>query len=96
MKYIFDVVVIVFRRHEIQNVPGANFEFVRTIPGAVFSLFILSLQTPIYDSDENKTNANLHVRNTIGNEALAAPMYEKNPNHLYPQVQIVTNSMANI
>ena len=40
-----------------------------------------------------KTNGNLRVQNAIGNETLAAPMYEENPNHLYPQVHILNNSM---
>ena len=31
------------------------------------------------------------MQNAIGNETLAAPMYEENPNQLYPQVHIVNN-----
>ena len=47
----------------------------------------------MYDSDENKTNGNLRVQNTLGNETLGASMYEENPNQLYPQVHIVNNPM---
>ena len=33
------------------------------------------------------------MQNAMGKETLAAPMYEHNPNHLYPQVHIVSNQM---
>ena len=59
--------------------------------GATFQLFILSLQTPMYHTDENKSNDNLHVQNISGMETLAAPMYEENPNELYPLVNFVNN-----
>ena len=61
--------------------------------GANFNLFVLSLQTPTYETDENKNNANLRMLNAIGNETLAALMYEENLNQLHPKVRIVNNSM---
>ena len=67
------------------------FGFVRTMLGAIFHLFVLSLQTPMYETDENKNNGNLRVQNVTGNETLAAPMYEENPTSLYPHVLIVNN-----
>ena len=45
----------------------------------------------MYDVDENKSNGNLRMQNARGNETLAAPMYEENPNQLYLQVYIVNN-----
>ena len=47
----------------------------------------------MYDSDENKTNGNLRVQDTIGNETLVAPKYKENSNHFYPQVHIKNNPM---
>ena len=59
--------------------------------GATFHLFVLSLQTPMYETDENKNNGNLGMQNITSNETLAAPMYEENPTSLYPHVHIVNN-----
>ena len=61
------------------------------MPGATFHFFVLSLQTPIYEADENKNNGNLCIENVTGNETLAAPMYEENTTSLYPHVLIVNN-----
>ena len=47
---------IVLPRPKTQKVSGAAFGFVKTMLGGTFRLFILSLHTPVYDSDENKTN----------------------------------------
>ena len=91
VKFIFDVVVIVLRGLEIREVSGAIFGFVRTMLCASFHLFVLSVQTPMYKTDESKKNGNLRMQNITGNETLAAPMYEKNPTSLYPQVHIVNN-----
>ena len=33
------------------------------------------------------------MQNAIGNETLAAPMYDENPNQFYPQVHVVNNPM---
>ena len=41
---------------------------------AFFHLFILSLQTSMHDSDDNKTNVDLRVQNANGKETLAASM----------------------
>ena len=54
VKFIIDVVVIVLRGLEIRKVSGATFGFVKTMVGATFHLFVLSLQTPMYETDENK------------------------------------------
>ena len=59
--------------------------------GETFHLFVLSLQTPMCATDANKKIGNLCMQNVIGNENLAAPMYEENPTSLYTQVQIVKN-----
>ena len=91
VKFLIDVVVIVLRGLEIRKVSGATFGFVRTMLGATFHLFVLSLQTPMYETDENKNNGNNRMQNVIGNETLAAPMYEQNPTSLYPHVHIVNN-----
>ena len=90
VKFIIDIVVIVLRGLEIRKVSGALFGFVRTMLRATFHLFVLSLQTPMYETDENK-NVNRRMQNVTGNETLAAPMYEENPTSLYPQVHIVNN-----
>ena len=58
---------------------------------ATFLLFVLSLQTSMYENDENKNNGNLRMRNITGNEPLAVPMYEGNPTSLYPHVHFVNN-----
>ena len=89
-----DVVVIVLRGLEIRKVSGATFGFVRTMLGAIFHLFALPLQTPMYETDENKNNANLRMQKVTGNETLAAPMYEENPTALYPRVHIVNNPIS--
>ena len=81
VKFLIDVVVFVLRGLEVF---GATFGFVTTILGASFHLFFLSLQTPIYDTDENNNSGNPSLQNAIGNEPLAAPMFEENPNSFYP------------
>ena len=91
VKFLIDVVVIVLRGLEIRKVSGATFGFVRTMLGATYHLFVLSLQTPMYETDENKNNGNLRMQNITGNETLAAPMYEENPTSLYPHVHVVNN-----
>ena len=78
---------------KFSNVSGATSGFVRTLLGAIFQLFIVSLQTLIYESTENKNIGNLRVQNAAGNETLAAPMYEENLSELYTQVQFVNNPM---
>ena len=90
-KFLIDVVVIVLCGLEIRKGSGATFGFVRTMLGATFHLFVLSLQTPIYETDENKNIGNNRMKNVTGNETLAAQMYEKNPTSLYPHVHIVNN-----
>ena len=82
--FIVDVVVFVLRELEISLVSGAIFGFARTMLGATFHLFVLSLQTPMYETDEKKNNGNLRMQNITGNETLAAPMFEENPTALYP------------
>ena len=85
---MIDIVVIVFRGLAIRKVSGATFGFVRTMLGATFHLFVLSLQTPMYETDENK---NIRVQNVTGKETLAAPMYKENPTSLYPHGHIKNN-----
>ena len=41
-------------------------------------------------------NIELRVQNTKVSEVLAAPMYEENPNHLFPQVRILSNLNFNL
>ena len=54
VKLKIDVVVIVFRGLEIRKISGATFGSVKTMLGATFHFFFPSLQTPMYESDENK------------------------------------------
>ena len=91
VKFLIDVVVIVLRGLEIRKVSGATFGFVRIMLSATFHLFVLSLQTPMYETDENKKNGNIRMQNVTGNQTLAAPMYEENLTLLYPHVHIVNN-----
>ena len=91
VKFNIDVVVIVLRGLGIRKVSGANFGFVRAMLGATFHLFVLSLQPPMYETDEDKNNGNLRMQNVTGNETLASPMDEENPTSLYPHVHIVNN-----
>ena len=91
VKFIIDVVVIVLPGLEFRKVSGAIFGFVRTMLGATFHLFVLSRQTPLYETDENKNNGKIRMQNVTGNETLAAPMYDENPTSLYPHVHIVNN-----
>ena len=77
--FIIDVVVIVLPGLEFRKVSGATFGFVKTMLGATFHLFVLSLQTPMYETDENKNNGNIRMQNVTGKETLAATMYEENP-----------------
>ena len=91
VKFLIDVVVIVLCGLEIRKVLGATFSFVRTRLRATFHLFVLSLQTLMYETDENKMNGNLGMQNITGNETLAAPMYEEKSTSLYPQVHIVNS-----
>ena len=91
VKFSIDVVVFVLRGLEIRKVSGATFGLVRTMIGATFHLFVLSLQTPKHETDENKNDGMVRMQNVTGYETLAAPMYEENPTSLYPHVHIVNN-----
>ena len=84
VKFNIDFVVIVFRRLETQDVPGANFGYIGTMLGSTFHSLFLSQQTLMYDSDEYKPNGNLSMQNAIGTETLAAPIYKENPNAIVP------------
>ena len=86
-----DVAVFVLRGLEIRKVSGATFAFVKTMVGATFHLFVLSLQTPVYETDGNKNNGNLRMQKVTGNETMAPPLYEENPTSLYPKVHNVNN-----
>ena len=88
---MIDVVVIILRGLAIRTVSGATLGFVRTKLGATFHLFIFYLQTPMYDTDENKKSGNPSSPNAIANEPLAAPLYGENPTSLYAHVHIVNN-----
>ena len=90
VKFIIDVVVGL-RGFEIGKVSDAVFGFVRTMLDATFHLLVLSLRTPMYETDENKIIGILRKRNVTGSETLAAPMYEGNPTPLDPQVHIMNN-----
>ena len=59
--------------------------------GATFHLFVLSLQTPKYETDEKKNIGNLRMQDVTGNEALVAPRYVDNQTSLYPHIHIVNN-----
>ena len=91
--FFIDVVISVLRKLETRKVSGATFGFVRTMLGAAFHLFILSRQTPMYESDEIKNFGNLRMQNERINETLAAPMYEQNQNQLYLHAHSVNNPM---
>ena len=92
VKINIDVVVIVLLRGlENRKFSGAIFGFVRTLLGATFHLFVLSLQTPKYETVENINHGNLRTQNVTGNEILAAPMYKENPISMYPHVHVVNN-----
>ena len=62
--------------------------------GATFHLFVLSLQTPMYENEDNKRISNGSPQNLIGNRPISAPMYEENPTLLYPQVHLMNNPIA--
>ena len=94
VKFVIDVVVIVLRGLEIRKISGATFGFVRTMLGATFHLFVLSLQTPMYENEENKRTSNGPPQNLAGNRPISAPMYEENPTLLYPQVHLMNNPIA--
>ena len=94
VKFVIDVVVIVLRGLEIRKVSGATFGFVRTMSGATFHLFVLSLQTPMYENEENERTSNGPLQNLAGKRPISAPMYEENPTLLYPQVHLMNNSIA--
>ena len=91
--FIIDVVVIVLREIEVRKFSGATFGFIQLskLISATFHLFILSLQSPMYDSIESKTDGNLCMQNAVDSEILAVLMYEENPYQLYPEVRIVNN-----
>ena len=93
VNFNIDVVVFVLRGLYIQKVSGAYMGFVRTVVRATFHLFVLSLQIPMYENDENKNNGKLRVQKAIGYETLASPRYKGIPNQLYPQVHIVNKPM---
>ena len=94
VKFITDAIIIVLRGLEIRNIPGATFGFVRIMLGATIHFFVLSLQTPMYETDENKIIGNLRMQNVTRNETLAAPMYEENPTSFYPHVDILNNPIS--
>ena len=62
--------------------------------GATFHLFVLSLQTSMYENEENKRISNGSPQNLAGNGSIAAQMYEENPTLLYPQVHLINNPIA--
>ena len=92
--FAIDVALIVLRGFEIRKVSGATFGFVRTMLGGTFHLFVLSLQTPMYENEENKRTSNGPPQNLAGNRSISAPMYEENPTLLYPQVHLMNNPIA--
>ena len=94
VKFVIDVVVNVLRGLEIRKVSGATFGFVRNMLGATFHLFVLSLQTSMYENEENKRISNGSPQNLAGNGSIAAQMYEENPTLLYPQVHLINNPIA--
>ena len=90
VKFIIDVVVIVL--HGLENRKfSVILGFVRTMLGATFHLFVLSLQTPMYETHENENNGNLRMQNVTGNETLAVPTYEESPTSFYPHLHIENN-----
>ena len=91
VKFINDVVVIVLRGVDFRKVSGATFCFVRTMLRATFHLFVLSLQTPMYETGEKKNNGIFRMQNVTSYETPAAPMYEDIRTSLYPHVHIVSN-----
>ena len=84
VKFVIDVVVIVLRGLENRKVSDATFGFVRTMLEATFHLFVLSLQTPMYENEENKRTPNGPPQNLAGNRPISAPIYEENSTLLYP------------
>ena len=54
VKFIIDFFVIVLQGLENRKISGATLGFVRTMLGATFHLFVLTLQTPKYETDETK------------------------------------------
>ena len=50
----------------------------------------------MYEFAEYKIIGKLRMQNAKGNEILAAPMYDENPNQMHPQVHIVNNPMPNV
>ena len=62
--------------------------------GATLHLFVLSPQTPMCKSDENQNIGNIRMQNVLGNDTLAASMYNINPTSLYSHVDIVNNPMT--
>ena len=54
VKFNVGVIVIVLRADEIRKISGATFGLVRILLDATFLSLILSLQTPMYETDEKK------------------------------------------
>ena len=96
VEFVIDVVVIILRGLETWKNSGATFGFVRTMldAGRYFHLFVLSLQTPMYENEENERTSNGPPQNLAGNRPISAPMYEENPTDLYPQVHLMNNPIA--
>ena len=90
VQFVNDVVVFVLHGLERRKFSGVTFRFVRTILGVALRLFNLSLQTPMYQNDENKSVVKIRMQIAIGKETLAALMYGENPNRLHPQVPFWT------
>ena len=93
VKLVSDASAIVFLGLEIQEYCGAPCSTVGTMLSATFRLFIFSLQTPMYASEENRRCVKLPLENAIGNELSTTPMYEENPTPLNLQVHIVIHLM---
>ena len=62
--------------------------------GATFHLFVLSLQTPMFENEEDKRTSNGSPQNLAGNRPKSAPMYEENTTLLYPQIDLMNNPIA--
>ena len=73
------VVVIVLRGPETREDSGSTLRLLRTKLGPTYHLFLFLIQTPMYDSEENKNNntANSFLQNAISDETLTAPTFTK-------------------
>ena len=91
--FVIKAVVCILCGLDWRNLSGLTSGLVIAMLGTTFHLFLLSIQAPIYYTEENRNSVNPPSQKTKGSKPLYALIYKENPNHFYPQELIVKDPM---